>query len=537
MTVEMFRGGRFDLAIASSCAMLANMFFQITIIFMAGPTDSTARLRDVLLVIFQLKPAFDSYRVLFDSQIEEGQFHEHEILLAISRGGETALESFPESVIQTAFLFSSSNEGSTLNLMSIAFSFLSMGFGLASASIDIDLSPTVRKTSSYHGYTPLSNFGEFSCISALTLINTSCIMARTAAVVASTMAFGAWFPGMLLLFELACVNVNAWLRGEFYWDTLRDESDVGKAFMMNALIYLGSCIVRFVQFRIPLVIRGIHFLGIIASSMVVNMVSAGASSFYLSGQPIINTTATNATGVAEPTLQATNVGTTVRERDAVSLLFTICVAATALEILSWIVFFLSMVADKRKWFTCNISRREYIRQKWNGGFLSEDKVAYVSGIKISLEYYRAYWVATRMPRYLSDVDVKGWIEKNKERWNDPETMPDFWHIEAWRKRAADCCGIPVDELGYAPKEAIHQSPDSETAFAATGEEEMSAKTSKIVEDEDLKLSSKSRKMTRRGSHHMVRKHSTFRSQSRNQGTCCDTPFHIVFPRTSSFLPF
>ena len=221
MTYEMFRAERFDLGIASSCAILANVAFQIFVVLVTGPTDTKARLREIFLVVFQLKPAFDSYRVLFDSQLEVGQEHQHEMILAISRGGETAFESFPESVIQTTFLVASPDDASILNVTSIGFSFLSMGFGLASASIDIDISPSVRKAGDYHGYTPLTNFGEFSCLATLTLINTSCIMGRTAAVVASATAFGLWFPVAAMLGELACLQLSLWLRGEWWCEYRR----------------------------------------------------------------------------------------------------------------------------------------------------------------------------------------------------------------------------------------------------------------------------------------------------------------------------
>ena len=111
-----------------------------------------------------------------------------------------------------------------------------------------------------------------------------------------------------------------------------------------------------------------------------------------------------------------------------------------------------------------------------------------------------------MPRYLSEVDVKGWIDEKKEEWNDPETMPDFWSVESWRERAAECCGIPVDELGYAPKEASASAAGSGGSAAAAvvaNEKNIGVETSGIAGTEDFALSSalssKSRKTSRRKS--------------------------------------
>ena len=139
MTVQMFQRGRPELGQFSLIAMGAHIAFQIALVFSYGPTDVKARAWEVFLVIFQLKPAFDSYRVLFDSPVEGGQRVPHAETLAASRGCEVFCESFPESILQITFLIDNPREASALNLASVTFSFLSMGFGVASASVDIDL--------------------------------------------------------------------------------------------------------------------------------------------------------------------------------------------------------------------------------------------------------------------------------------------------------------------------------------------------------------------------------------------------------------
>ncbi len=117
------------------------------------------------------------------------------------------------------------------------------------------------------------------------------------------------------------------------------------------------------------------------------------------------------------TSAGTPAARTANDRDAVYLLCVICVAATVLELLSWALFWFSTVASKRIWFYTNMTRREYIANSWKGKNIGQGKLPSLGGITLSFDYYRAFWVATRMPRYLSLVDVKSWIDENKEIWN------------------------------------------------------------------------------------------------------------------------
>ena len=144
----------------------------------------------------------------------------------------------------------------------------------------------------------------------------------------------------------------------------------------------------------------------------------------------------------------------IKERDSIALLGAICAVGTVLELFSWSCFYCTMVPSKKKWFVSNTSRREHILARWNGELIGEGReMPSISGMIVTPDYFRAFWVATRMPRYLSLVDVKGWIDANRERWNDKRTMPDFWRLKSWRQQAAKCCGCSIEALGYAPQES------------------------------------------------------------------------------------
>lgn len=104
-----------------------------------------------------------------------------------------------------------------------------------------------------------------------------------------------------------------------------------------------------------------------------------------------------------------------------------------------------------------------------------------------------------MYRYLSLVDVKSWIDENKEEWNDPASMPDFWKNRSWRERAARCCGIPVEDLGYAPKES--------SARADAGTNSPRSPGGRVRSD---------RVRSRRGSHGLTSADASERSKERSE---------------------
>ena len=98
-----------------------------------------------------------------------------------------------------------------------------MGFGVASPSVDIDLSIGNRMFDEHHGYVPLTNAGEFACIASLTLVNMGSIMAKTAALVSTGISFGTPVPVSFIVCEFGVVNMDAYLRDEWYWDTSEDD--------------------------------------------------------------------------------------------------------------------------------------------------------------------------------------------------------------------------------------------------------------------------------------------------------------------------
>ena len=103
---------------------------------------------------------------------------------------------------------------------------------------------------------------------------------------------------------------------------------------MNVAVYVCTFLMRFVQFRIPLVCRGAHFVGYVAGSMAVHLLSAGTSVLYVSVQ---NVTArggpSNTTSAGVPVSAATF---NAKEKDVVMLLSTLCFVAVVVELLSWV---------------------------------------------------------------------------------------------------------------------------------------------------------------------------------------------------------
>ncbi len=212
----------------------------------------------------------------------------------------------PESVIQTLYLVANTEHASALNVVSILFSFGSMGFSVGSVLVDIDLSIAHRRENKFHGYCPLTNAGEFSCIFSMTMANTGCIMAKTCALVATSTTFGPAVPAVVLLLEFGILNFDAYIRDEWFCeslvigsrclraqldslykshyhtgDTTPDDTHVGSAMLKQFIVYAGTFVMRCIQFRVPLVCRGAHYCLLVASSMAINTLSAGSSAVSL----------------------------------------------------------------------------------------------------------------------------------------------------------------------------------------------------------------------------------------------------------------
>ena len=103
---------------------------------------------------------------------------------------------------------------------------------------------------------------------------------------------------------------------------------------MHVVVYMATFLIRFVQFRVPLVCRGAHFVGYVAGSMAVQLLLAGTSLLYVSVQ---NVTArggpSNTTSAGAPVSAAT---ISAEDKGAVMLLSTLCFVAVVVELLSWV---------------------------------------------------------------------------------------------------------------------------------------------------------------------------------------------------------
>lgn len=163
-------------------------------------------------------------------------------------------------------------------------------------------------------------------------------------------------------------------------DTTPDETHLGFAMVKQLMVYGGAFVARCVQWRVPLVCRGAHFCGLVASSMAINLLSAGTSSAFMTTLTLTKP-GSNATSFGTPALTGT---TSEKDRDAVFLLSVICFVGTVIELLSWVIFWFSTVPSKREWFYSNQTRREYIAKAWEGKSVPKgEKLPVISGVVVS----------------------------------------------------------------------------------------------------------------------------------------------------------
>ena len=98
---------------------------------------------DVLLALVDLKPLIETWRVITGAPKPAGQLWANETMLLISRVVEVASELIPQTVLQS-YIILQTRAPTALQWGSLFGSVFAIGFILANASYDIDMSKKYR---------------------------------------------------------------------------------------------------------------------------------------------------------------------------------------------------------------------------------------------------------------------------------------------------------------------------------------------------------------------------------------------------------
>ena len=112
-------------------------------------------LREIIPVIFGLKPAVDAFRVASGAKIEKGQVVDPMQDMIYTKAIEMFAEAIPGVIIQLSASLSFGGEISTAAFVSLLVSALTTGFASATVSFDMDTDTSNRKNNpEFFGYIP-----------------------------------------------------------------------------------------------------------------------------------------------------------------------------------------------------------------------------------------------------------------------------------------------------------------------------------------------------------------------------------------------
>ena len=151
-------------------------------------------LKDVVIVLTCMKPAYDAYHVARPSDDNDMASANEKMFNAVStKLIEMGFESIPGGVMQCYIFFDSTQEQRTpLSLLSIIFSSASAAFAATSLSYDLDISPHMRKlNSAFYGY--VKNVGRGKLFAQMFLWNTCQVLNKILASALFLVIHPNWF--------------------------------------------------------------------------------------------------------------------------------------------------------------------------------------------------------------------------------------------------------------------------------------------------------------------------------------------------------
>ena len=215
-----------DALIGQARALLAmiitNLVIQIAVVLAQYKKKSLAgKLKEVLITLFFLRPAVDTYRVSTNHEDDGANFNSLNEMV-MNKGIELATESIPGCVLQLYVWLNSPEEAGTFALVSIGVSAATTSFASAMIAFDFDVDvPHRRNQPKFYGYLPDDNGARGRCFILMTLISTLYNVSRRlgcALLAAGDRRLVVVFVGGETLLYLA-LKV---LRGDFYYWTRLD---------------------------------------------------------------------------------------------------------------------------------------------------------------------------------------------------------------------------------------------------------------------------------------------------------------------------
>lgn len=235
--------------------------------------ESSELLRELLYVVFCVKPGIDVYRVISNAEQHELAILSPTVEMLYIRSAELALECLPGTLIQAVAFIQSSEEQTRLTSLSLAISILTSAFIGASISIEKDLELNARrKDPNFYGFVPLESKPRTIATCLLTYIMSICQLASKTFACALCASVSESLLAAFLLGEMALFFLYKAVRREFsYWVPLYGVPGFAMSVATRLVVKVMVDFTGLIQFRHHVEMGGVAW----ACTMVITPLTCG----------------------------------------------------------------------------------------------------------------------------------------------------------------------------------------------------------------------------------------------------------------------
>ena len=175
--------------------------------------------RDAASCMLGIKPLLDSWRVWKGTPAGEGQHFSHNLVMAITKLVEVGFECFPQGLLlTTAVLSQPLSELSDLRALSLASSFFTSGFILASGMLDSDQDEQQRRVNQYwYGFISSDAVRKYAALLSALLFFAAYLASATLVIAATGVALGPAAAGGYLVTGLVAFLAVQYVRGNWFF--------------------------------------------------------------------------------------------------------------------------------------------------------------------------------------------------------------------------------------------------------------------------------------------------------------------------------
>jgi len=424
-----------------------NILTQLVIVYAQQHSKKHVMMKEMLIVLTGLKPAYDAFKVSSNVEMEAHHIVDAQTEHSLTKLAELSFEAIPGCFLQAYALMTLwstknlefSDSRSIGAVLSILLSTGTVGYASAVINYDLDTNPVKRKYKpEFYGYTPDNPFRRaliFLCM----ILNSSLLLLIRSISMASLVTVEPMYVIVYLLIDHSFHFLQKFLRGDvWYWMPVYGPTGLLATFIMR---FFGKLVMDFtgmVQGRHPGELGGIYFTMNMVLAVVGSLVSMYVYLDQTSPEDLATTPAKAWTGMG-----------------------CLCV----LWFVSFCLFLMLMKKGYKHTFFSTQTGASFFRDS----FLKGKDVQTRAQIVTINEHL---WANIR-------ADVKKWVGANWWQWE--EDIPD-WFTEGWKGN------VPLDMIPKERREEIAKhgglgrrgsSASTLTVFARASREDMRRKSARM----------------------------------------------------------